>query len=157
MTIRHEAMRFELERRRLEVNGPLIEGRVVGESKMLSDMDYIGIVALPTNLRAGSPHLPDDFDTDRWRDEHPGEPWPFTPVEQSEAALTMPLPGEVVVDYHPGTDPELVVEMVADGVDLPPDRATALWGRVRAYNDGLAKLREALDSAECRLAVATAG
>jgi hypothetical protein len=141
MLIRHEAMRLAMEEKRQQLlSGLVIDGQVERSGPMLGDLAPIAVVALPSNLRDGSPHLPADFDVHAWRGTHPGEPLPFTPVVQSDSALTMPLPAHVLVDYHAGNDPELVSAMEADGQRIAPDRSTALWGRVKQYNEGLALL-----------------
>jgi hypothetical protein len=147
MLLRHDAMRLAVEEKRqqLQLNGPIIDGQAEKSGLMLSDLAPIAAVALPCNLRDGSPHLPADFDVHAWHDAHPGEPLPFTPVVQSDSALTMPLPAHVMVDYHAGTDPELVSAMEADGQRIAADRSTTLWGRVKQYNEGLALLLAAVD------------
>jgi hypothetical protein len=147
MLVRHEAMRLAMEEKRqqLQLGGPVIDGQVERNGKMLSEMDFIAVTALPSNLRDNSPHLPPNFDPDEWWSEHPGEPLPFVPVPQSDAALAMPLPANVILDFHDGTDPELVSSMMADDHEVPPDCSTTLWARVKAYNTGLALLRGAVD------------
>jgi hypothetical protein len=143
--LRHQMMQLQIEEKRRELNGPpLIEGQAI-EPRLVSELEPIGGFVMPTNGRAASPHLPRDFDSDEWLDEHPDEPLPFTPVEQVAEARTMKLPSKVIVEYHHGTaDPVLVSHMRADGADVSPDRATELWRRCQLYNKALRMLREAL-------------
>jgi Helix-turn-helix domain len=125
LVLRREMLRLALDKAKSDA-APMIEGTVT-EDGMPTNLHPITIFQLPWNGRQSSPH--------QAIGEY-GEPGQLVPAEQDGTGLTMPLPRSVQVELHPGD--ELPAHMVADGVSVPPEAATDLWRRVKAWNHLLA-------------------